>query len=170
MTKRHYELTAIIKPEGGPDATRQFAERVGGIVDEFGGKVIEVQSWGERKLAYEIKKNLKGHYLFFDLVADGVLIKEIERNFNIWENVLKFMSIRVDQKENIDQLIENARGVASLFEKSEKKEVVVEAEVKEEKEVEVAEKPAVDDVRKYNEELQKTLRVEEDKEEEDVEL
>jgi small subunit ribosomal protein S6 len=170
MTKRHYELTAIIKPEGGLDATKQFAERVDGIVNEFGGKIIEVQSWGERKLAYEIKKNLKGHYLFFDLVADGPLVKEIERNFNIWENVLKFMSIRVDVREDIDQLIENARGVASLFEKNEKKEPVVEAVVKEEKEVEVVEKPAVDDVRKYNEELQKTLRVEEDKEEEDVEL
>jgi len=170
MTKRHYELTAIIKPEGGHDATKQFAERVDGIVSEFGGKIIEVQSWGERKLAYEIKKNLKGHYLFFDLVADGTLVKELERNFNIWENVLKFMSIKVELKEDIDKLIENARGVASLFEKPEKKEVVAEPVVKEEKEIEVIEKPAVDEVRKYNEELQKTLSVDDDKEEEDVEL
>ena len=171
MKQRHYEMTTIIKPEGGPDATKQFAERVDGIVNDLGGKVIELQSWGERKLAYEIKKNLKGHYLFFNLVADGNLIKELERNFNIWENVLKFMSIRIDKKEDINELMENAKGIASLFERGEKKEKVVEEKpVKEEEKVAEVEKPAVDEVRKYNEELQKTLRVEDDKEEEDVEL
>ncbi len=170
MEKRHYEMTVIIKPEGDSDATKQFAERVDGIVNDFNGKVVELQSWGERKLAYEIKKNLKGNYLFFDLIADGNLIAELERNFNIWENVLKFMSIRVDKKEDINELMENAKGIASLFEKHEKKQVVEADDEKKETSVE-ADKPAVDDVRKYNEELQKTLRVEDDKEdEEDVEL
>ncbi len=170
MTKKHYEMTTILKPEGGPDATRQFAERVDGIVNEFGGKILSLQSWGEKKLAYEIKKNLKGHYLFFNLVADGDLIKELERNFNIWENVLKFMSIRVDEKEDLDQLMSEARGIASLFERNEKKEPVEEKIEKPAEKEEEPEKQGVDDVRKYNEELQKTLRVEDDKEEEDVEL
>jgi small subunit ribosomal protein S6 len=171
MTRKHYEMTTIIKPEGGHDAVKQFAERVDGIVNEFGGKILKLQSWGEKKLAYEIKKNMKGHYLFFNLVAEGSLIKELERNFNIWENVLKFMSIRIDKNEDIDKLVEEASGIASLFEKAEKKEVVEEKVEKVEKKEKEEEKNPVEDVKKYNEELQKTLRVQDDKEdEEDVEL
>jgi len=176
MERRHYELTAILKPEGSPDAIRQFAERVDGIINDFGGKTIALRSWGEKKLAYEIKKNIKGHYLFFDLVGDGKMIDEVERNFNIWEHVLKFMTIKVEKRENLDELIENARGVDALFERQEKKPQAVETAVVEtaEKEEtaakeELKEKSIPDDSRKYNEELQKSLNVE-GEEEEDVEL
>ena len=104
MKKRHYELTTILKPEGGNEAIRQFVERVDGIINDYNGKVINLASWGERKLAYEIKKNLKGHYLFFDLVGNGELVDELERNFNIWEGVLKYMTIVVDKAEDIAEL------------------------------------------------------------------
>ena len=149
MERNHYELTAILRPEGGPDAIKQFAERVDAIVNDFGGKVITLHSWGERKLAYEIKKNLKGHYLLFDIVGNGKMVEEVERNFNIWEVVLKFMSIKVDKVENLDEMVESAKGIASLFEKQEKKPA--------------SDRPydeprnEFDDVRKYNEELQKSL-------------
>lgn len=155
MEKKHFEVTAILKPEGGVEAVKQFAERVDGIVNEFGGKTITLRSWGEKKLAYEIKKNMKGHYLLFDLVGDGKMIEEVERNFNIWEHVIKFMSIRVEKKENLQDLLNSARGISTLFEKVEKKQpvVVVEAApVEEDKE-----KKSLEDSRKYNEQLQKTL-------------
>lgn len=168
MKKRHYELTTILKPEGGNEAIRQFVDRVDGIISDYNGNVINLASWGERKLAYEIKKNLKGHYLFFDLVGNGELIDELERNFNIWEGVLKYMTIVVDEAEDIEELEKNARGVASLFEKEERKPV----EKKVEKPVEKKEeKKTIDDSRKYNEELQKSLDgAEEDDDEKDVEL
>lgn len=148
--RNHYELTAILKPEGGPEAIKQFAERVDAIVTEFGGKIITLRSWGERKLAYEIKKNLKGHYLLFDIVGNGKMVEEVERNFNIWEHVLKFMSIKVEKVENLDEMIESAKGIASLFEKQEKKAAAAEPVYEEEKK-------GIEDTRKYNEELQKSL-------------
>lgn len=166
--KRHYELTTILKPEGGTEAVRQFVDRVDGIISEFNGKVINLASWGERKLAYEIRKNLKGHYLFFDLLGDGALISELERNFNIWEGVLKYMAIVVDEKENIEELEESARGVASLFEKEERRVVAKPVEKPVEKK---EEKKPIDDSRKYNEQLQKSLSgAGEDDDEKDVEL
>lgn len=155
MERKHFEVTAILKPEGGAEAVKQFAERVDGIVNEFGGKTITLRSWGEKKLAYEIKKNMKGHYLLFDIVGDGKMIEEVERNFNIWEHVIKFMSIRVEKKENLDELISTARGISTLFEKVEKKQpvaVVEAAPVEEDRE-----KKSLEDSRKYNEQLQKTL-------------
>lgn len=169
MERRHYELTAILKPEGGQDAVKQFAERVDGIVNEFGGKIITLRSWGEKKLAYEIKKNMKGHYLFFDLVGDGGMIEEVERNFNIWEHVLKFMTIKVEKIENLDELLGTARGLATLFEKAEKKPVAVEPVKAVVVEEDDKEKKVIDDSRKYNEELQKSLTVS-GEEEENVEL
>lgn len=170
MERRHYELTAILKPEGSPDAIRQFAERVDGIINDFGGKTITLRSWGEKKLAYEIKKNMKGHYLFFDLVGDGKMIDEVERNFNIWEHVLKFMTIKVEKREDLDELITNAKGVTTLFERQEKRPAPVAEPVKVAPVVEDdKEKNILDDSRKYNEELQKSLNVAGD-EEEDVEL
>jgi small subunit ribosomal protein S6 len=170
MERRHYELTAILKPEGSTDVIRQFAERVDGIINDFGGKTITLRSWGEKKLAYEIKKNMKGHYLFFDLVGDGKMIEEVERNFNIWEHVLKFMTIKVEKREDLDELIANAKGVTTLFERPEKRPAPVVEPVKVVPVVEDdKEKNILDDSRKYNEELQKSLNVSGD-EEEDVEL
>ena len=161
MERKHYELTAILKPEGGPEAIKQFAERVDAIVNDFGGKIVSLHSWGERKLAYEIKKNLKGHYLLFDIIGNGKMVEEVERNFNIWEYVLKFMSVRVDKVENLDEMLESAKGIASLFDKQEKKSS--------------PEQPyeegrnGFEDARKYNEELQKSLS-NAGEEEEDVTL
>ncbi|MGI6393182.1 MAG: 30S ribosomal protein S6 [bacterium] len=171
MEKKHYELTAILKPEGSPDALKQFAERVDGIINDFGGTLLSLRSWGEKKLAYEIKKNLKGHYLFFDMVGDGKMIEEIERNFNIWEHVLKFMSIRVEKKENIEELLANAQGISTLFEKAERR--AVQDEEKEDdfsESDEEKEKKTLDDSRKYNEELQKSLSTSGEEDDDDVEL
>lgn len=150
MERKHYELTAILKPEGGPEAIKQFAERVDAIVNSFEGKIVSLCSWGERKLAYEIKKNLKGHYLLFDVIGNGKMVEEIERNFNIWEHVLKFMSVRVEKVENLDELWESAKGIASLFEKQEKKPAVTEQTFEDSR-------SEIEDARKYNEELQKSL-------------
>ena len=159
MERKHYELTAILRPEGGTEAIKQFAERVDAIVNDFGGKVVALHSWGERKLAYEIKKNLKGHYLLFDIIGNGKMVEEVERNFNIWEVVLKFMSVRVDKVENLDEMLESAKGIASLFEKQEKKAEQPYEEVRN----------GYEDIKKYNEELQKSLG-NAGEEEEDVQL
>ncbi len=163
----HYELTTILKPEGGMDAIRQFAERVDGIIAGMEGKIVNVKFWGEKKLAYEIKKNLKGNYVYFNFVADGPTIHEVERNLNIWEHVLKFMTIKLDNKANIEELLKSAEGIASLTDK-EKKNVapaIVEETAEEEKKEEVT----VDN-KAYNEKLQESLSNSEDDEDENVEL
>ncbi|MBP5434282.1 30S ribosomal protein S6 [bacterium] len=163
MKRSHYEITAILRPEGSPETIKQFAERVDEIIKQYEGTVLTLQSWGERKLAYEIKKNLKGYYLLFDVIGDGKMVEEIERNFNIWENVLKFMSIKVDKEENIDALLASAKGIESLFDKSERHE-------NSENGMNPAEDEGrgIEDTKRYNEELQKSLGTPE--EEENVEL
>ena len=167
--KRHYEVTVILAPEGGNDVYRQFVDRVNGIIENFEGRVMTLQSWGEKKLAYEIKRNVKGHYLFFDIHGDGVLIAELERNFNIWEHVLKFMTIVVDPRtENLEEVLEAAPGIEGFFNKSERKHAPVERKVAVPVE---KKKEAPTDNREYNAQLQKTLsKAEAEKETEEVDL
>jgi small subunit ribosomal protein S6 len=94
MRKNHYETTVILKPESGTESLKQFAEKINTIVNDFNGTIIDMYSWGEKKLSYEIKKNLKGHYVFFNHVSEGSTVAELERNFNIMEHVLKYMTIK----------------------------------------------------------------------------
>ncbi len=117
MREKHFESTVILRPEGGMEAVRQFADRVNGIVEAMNGKIVSFQSWGEKKLAYEIKKNMKGHYIYFDYVGTGALVAELERNFNNWEHVLKFMSCRIEKREDIEKLKAEAKGVAVFAER-----------------------------------------------------
>ncbi len=164
--KRHYELTVILAPEGGNDVYHQFADRVNAIAEKYDGRILKLQSWGEKKLAYEIKRNVKGHYLFFDIYGDGSLIAELERNFNIWEHVLKFMTIKVDPRtENLEELLANATGIEGFLTRSERKERVTP------KVTAAPEKSVPADNREYNEQLQKTLsKAEAEQETEEVDL
>ena len=72
-----------------------FTEILGGK----GAKVLKTEQWGLRNLAYRIKKNKKGHYVLMNLDASPEAITEFERNMSLNEDVLRFMTVRVDELE-----------------------------------------------------------------------
>ena len=69
------------------------------IIVKDGGSVKKTEQWGLRNLAYRINKNKKGHYVLFNLDAPPPAIAEMERNMKLHEDVLRFMTIRVDEHE-----------------------------------------------------------------------
>jgi small subunit ribosomal protein S6 len=69
------------------------------IVTANGGQVVKTESWGLRTLAYRIKKNRKGHYVLFNIDAPYAAVAELERNMGLNEDVLRFMTLRVDEHE-----------------------------------------------------------------------
>src|SRR6202030_3245322 len=75
--------------------TASFAE----IMTANGGKVEKTEQWGLRNLAYKINKNKKGHYVLFNLDAPPAAVLELERNMRINEDVLRFLTVRVDELE-----------------------------------------------------------------------
>ena len=75
--------------------TTQFSELVAGL----GGTVSKKEYWGLRSLTYRIKKNRKGHYTLMNIDAPAAAIKELERTMSINEDIIRFLTVRVDELE-----------------------------------------------------------------------
>ena len=92
-----YESTFIVRPDASPQQVESLAEEVVGMIKEHGGAVTKTEFWGLKSLAYRMKKNRKGHYVFMNVDASGETIHELERNFRINEDVVRYLTIRVDE-------------------------------------------------------------------------
>jgi small subunit ribosomal protein S6 len=90
---RSYEVIFILDPALGDDGVDAAIAAASGVVAKEGGEVAEVQKWGKKRLAYEIKKRRDGHYVFLRLRAPVKAVAELERHLNIAEPVLKFLTV-----------------------------------------------------------------------------
>src|ERR1044072_7309951 len=77
-----------------------LAENATKIVTDNGGKVVKTETWGLRNIAYRIAKNRKAHYVALDIDAPAPAIAELERQTSINEDVIRFLTIRVDEHES----------------------------------------------------------------------
>jgi small subunit ribosomal protein S6 len=106
---RSYEHTFIARQDLSPQQAQALAEAYAGVVTEHGGEVTKTEYWGLRNLAYRIKKNRKGHYLHLNLRAPAAAIDEIERQERLSEDVIRYLTVRVDQLEEGPSVIMQAR-------------------------------------------------------------
>ena len=88
-----YESVIIINPNCTPEAIKALEEKVTGLIN-VNGKVESVENMGKKKLAYEIKKNTEATYMLFNFEAKPELIAELERNYRIMDDILKFIVVR----------------------------------------------------------------------------
>ena len=92
-----YESTFIARHEMSTQQVEGLADTFTNIITENGGEVSKTEHWGLRNLAYRIKKNRKGHYVFFNVDGPSDAIREYERNLRLNEDVLRFLTVRVDE-------------------------------------------------------------------------
>lgn len=90
-----YESIFIIKPTLSDEETEKVIQKMQEIITTGGGEIINVENWGKKKLAYEIKKHKRGHYVLFHLKAEGPLVKELERNYRLNDAVIKFITVKL---------------------------------------------------------------------------
>ncbi|MGD0020889.1 MAG: 30S ribosomal protein S6 [Smithellaceae bacterium] len=105
---KRYEVIAIVKSDLPDDDITALIERIQKIITKRKGLIVKIDKWGKRRLAYEIKKQKDGYYFFIDLVGDGPIIDEIERNYKIDDRILKFLTTKKEgaiTREGIDQEI-----------------------------------------------------------------
>ena len=91
-----YESIIIINPNLTEEAIKALEDKFTGLINE-NGKVESVENMGKKKLAYEVKKNKEGFYMLFNFEAKPDSIAELERNYRITDEILKFIVVR---KEN----------------------------------------------------------------------
>jgi small subunit ribosomal protein S6 len=96
-TQREYETIFILRPMATSDQIQDVNNRVRRIVEQGGGKVLRLDNWGKRKLAYEIRKQLKGIYLYWLFLGDAGMVAEIERNLRMLDLVIRYFSVAVDE-------------------------------------------------------------------------
>lgn len=92
---RDYELVLIISPEITDDVLDTTIDKVSQFITERGGTVSEVERWGKRKLAYPIKHSIEGSYVLARFKWNPALIKELEANLRISEEVLRHLLIKL---------------------------------------------------------------------------
>lgn len=91
---RRYETIYIIRPGASEDDITAIIERTNGVIEKFGGKMELLDRWGIRKLAYTIKKETQGYYVFAEYAGMPEAVMEIERLFRIDDKVLKYMTVK----------------------------------------------------------------------------
>jgi small subunit ribosomal protein S6 len=99
-TAREYETTYILRPNTPNEGVAEVNTRIRGIIENMGGKVIKVDNWGKRRLAYEVAKERKGIYLYWLYLAQPGVVEETERNLRMLDSVIRYLTVQVDT--NID--------------------------------------------------------------------
>ncbi|MBK9037280.1 MAG: 30S ribosomal protein S6 [Myxococcales bacterium] len=93
-------MVYILRPNTANDGVAEINTKVKGIIEGMGGKILKVDNWGKRRLAYEVAKERKGIYLYWRYLAVAGVVEETERNLRMLDLVIRFMTVRLD--ESID--------------------------------------------------------------------
>lgn len=91
---RKYEILYILRPDLDDEALEASVEKFSQLVVAEGGTIDNIDKWGKRKLAYEIEDFREGYYVIMYIDADTDLPQELERNFRISDDVIRYMTIR----------------------------------------------------------------------------
>ena len=94
-----YEHIFLARQDLAQAQVDALAENAARIITDHKGKVVKTESWGLRSLAYRIAKNRKAHYVMLEIDAPGDVVAELERQTNINEDVIRYMTIRTDALE-----------------------------------------------------------------------
>ncbi len=95
---RKYETIFILDPDLEEGIAQSALEKIKGIITQGNGEILKVEDWGKRKLAYEVKKKSKGQYILIHFSGTPALLSELERNFRVMDAVIKFQSVRLDER------------------------------------------------------------------------
>ncbi|MEW6352124.1 MAG: 30S ribosomal protein S6, partial [Thermodesulfobacteriota bacterium] len=99
---RRYECVVILEPDMKDDDIQGFTQQYSQLIKDHGGEMIKVEDWGIKKLAYLVKKKEKGRYVLLDYVGTPELISELERKMKISDDVMKFLSVKLDQDVDLE--------------------------------------------------------------------
>ena len=92
-----YEHVVIARQDISPQQAEALNEQIKALIEQGGGHIAKIEYWGLRNLTYRIKKNRKGHYSLLAIDAPAPAVKEVERQLSINEDVLRYLTVRVEE-------------------------------------------------------------------------
>ena len=101
-TSREYETTYILRPNTPNEGVAEVNTRIRAIIEGMGGKILKVDNWGKRRLAYEVAKERKGIYLYWQYLAQPGVVEETERNLRMLDAVIRYLTVKVDSDIVVD--------------------------------------------------------------------
>ena len=116
-----YELTYIINPVIKDQQTNQLVQRITNFLEDSDANILDVDEWGTQRMAYTIDRKRSGYYVNVFFEAPGSLISELERTLNLENNVLRYLTMRLDAKA-IAHREKQQRASAAAEEKEEAEE------------------------------------------------
>lgn len=108
-TVRNYEVVFVAAPTLDSEELDGFIDHIQAVVEGKNGKVVKVDNWGKKSLAYRIKKFREGYYVVLNIEGDGSAISELERRFRVTDYILRFISVRTDEDLKRSEKIKAAR-------------------------------------------------------------
>ncbi|MBM3583492.1 MAG: 30S ribosomal protein S6 [Alphaproteobacteria bacterium] len=104
-----YESTFIVRPDASNQQVEAITATMTELVQNNGGKVAKSEYWGLKSLSYRIKKNRKGHYVMLGLDAPSPAVDELERNLRINEDVVRYLTVRVEAMDETPTVMMQAK-------------------------------------------------------------
>ena len=96
---RRYETTYIIDGSLEQDKIEAITQRVNEIITNSGGNIVEENTWGKKRLAYEIQKRQYGYYIILNFDAEGSVIEEMEKFFRLNQFILRYLTILMTERD-----------------------------------------------------------------------
>lgn len=126
--KRHYEVVILMHPDANSEEQKELFKKNKGIIEQFGGSIFSLDTWGKRTLANQIGKSRKAIYFHSAFEAKPAAIAEIERTMRNNDKVLRFMHTRLDERVPLSKYMESfKKAIVESANKEKEKEAKIQA-------------------------------------------
>lgn len=109
MHLHEYETTVVLKPDIPPEAIEEVSGKVQEAVKKADGEVLNIEQWGKKRLAYDIKKQGRGVFLYYSYLGPSTLVANVERILRLHDNVLRFLTKKLASRVDRQQRLSSAR-------------------------------------------------------------
>jgi small subunit ribosomal protein S6 len=123
---RHYEIIYIVNPNLDAEALNEVVSKFSDLTKRLKGYIIKVNEWGKRRLAYEVKRFDKGYYIVVDFCGLPETVKELERNLTLDDRVLKYLTVKLDEDVDPEDLMRREQEKEEKVEESNEQALEVE--------------------------------------------
>jgi len=102
---RRYETIYIANPNLDDEALKEVVAKFSDLIEKQKGSIVKIDEWGKRKMAYEVKRFDKGHYILLDFCGLPETVTELERNLKLDDRILKYSTVKIDEDVDPAELI-----------------------------------------------------------------